>query len=79
MRIKEWKYNEIMSKVTGYGDLWENMEVERDSANFDTPKVTDGFVKFTCRCEILKETEKAVFVEIANCWKEWLPKSAVIM
>lgn len=79
MKVKEWKYNELMKKVTFYGDMWMNMDVERDSENFDLPKVEDGYIKFTCRCEVIKETEKAVFVEIANCWKEWMPKSAVVM
>lgn len=77
MRVKEWKYDEIMSKVVGYGDLWMDLDVERDPENFDTPKVVDGYVTFTCKVEILKETEKAVYVELGSSWKTWIPKSAI--
>lgn len=77
MRVKEWKYDEIMTKVCGYGDLWMSLDVERDADNFDTPKVVDGYVTFTCRVEIIKETEKAVYVNLGDSWKTWIPKSAI--
>lgn len=77
MKVKEWKYREIMDKVLGYGDLWMNLDVKRTDDVLNTPEVVDGFVTFTCRTEILKETEKAVYVELGNSWKTWIPKSAI--
>lgn len=79
MKVKEWKYNDMMNKVTGFGDIWMNLDVEREES-FGTPVIdANGFVTFTCRCEIVKETEKAIQVNFADSWKEWLPKSCVVM
>lgn len=77
MRVKEWKYNQIMNEVFKYGDLWENLDVERTGDFLNMVKVTDGFVKFTCRVEVLKETEKAVYVNLGDSFKTWIPKSAI--
>lgn len=77
MKVKEWKYNQIMEEICKYGDLWMNIDVERTGDEINMVKVTEGFVKFTCRVEILKETEKAVFVDLANSFKTWIPKSAI--
>ena len=78
MKIKEWKYDEMMSKVTRYGDLWMNIDTERDEANHGMVKVDEnGYVTLTCRVEVIRETEKAVYVELGNSWKEWLPKSCI--
>lgn len=77
MRVKEWKYNQIMSEACKYGDIWQNLDVERDPDFFDTPKLTDGFVKFTCRVEVIKETEKALYVNLGDSFKTWIPKSAI--
>ena len=77
MKVKEWFYNKMMSKVSNYGDLWMNLDVERDREAQDTVKVVDGYVTFTCRAEILKETEKAVQVRLGDSWTEWMPKSVI--
>lgn len=79
MKVKKWKYNDMMNKVTRFGDMWMYIDVERDSVNFDTPKVIDGFVTITCKCKVIKETEKAVYVELGDSWKEWFPKSTIMM
>lgn len=80
MKVKEWKYDDMMKKVSSYGDLWMNIDVERDHEKFDTPAVDEnGYITFTCKTEIVKETEKAIRVSFAQgAWTEWFPKSAVI-
>jgi len=80
LKIKEWKYNEMMKKVCSYGDKWEDINNwERDADNFDTVKVIDGFVNYSGRYEVLKETEKAVQINFNLSWTEWFPKSTIIM
>lgn len=79
LKIKEWKYDDMMSKVTRYGDRWMDITVERDADNFDTPKVEDGFITFTGRVEVERETEKALKLRLADSWSEWFPKSAIVM
>ena len=76
MKIKEWKYNEIMDRVLSYGDLWMSIDVKR-SGEFNMAEVVDGYVTLECRFEVLKETEKAVYANIADSWKTWIPKSAL--
>lgn len=76
MRVKEWKYDQIMKDVCRYGDLWMYLDVKR-SGELDEPEVKDGYVEFTCRATILRETAKAVFVELGDKWKTWIPKSAI--
>lgn len=78
MKVKEWKYNDMMKKVTAYGSIWEQLDVERNDDELRMVKVENGFVTFTCRTEIEKETEKAVYVSFAQgAWHEWMPKSVI--
>lgn len=77
MRVKEWKYNQIMEEATKYGNLWMALDVERNNDELRMVKVVDGFVKFTCRVEIIRETEKAVNVCLGDSFKTWIPKSAI--
>lgn len=76
LKIKEWKADDMMHKVCGYGDKW--MEFNEVRSEDRTPQVDkEGYITFMNRFEIVKETAKAIFVEFDNGWKEWLPKSAV--
>ena len=77
MKVKAWKFNEIMDKVLNYGDLWMNLDVKRTDDELRTPEVVDGYVTFTCRVEVIRETEKAVYVVLGDSWKTWIPKSAI--
>lgn len=78
MKIKEWKFNDMMNRVTRFGDLWMDIITERDADNYDVVKVDEsGYVTLTCSVEVLRETEKAVYVELGRSWKEWLPKSCI--
>ena len=77
MKVKEWKYDQIMEQVTRYGDLWMNLDVKRNDNILRNPLVENGYVEFTCRVDVLKETEKAVYVNLGNSFKTWIPKSAI--
>ena len=77
MKVKEWKYRQIMDEVMKYGDLWMALDVERNNDELNMVKVEDGFVKFTCKVETLRETEKAVYVNLGDSFKTWIPKSAI--
>lgn len=78
MRVKEWFSDKMMSEVTRYGDMWMNLDQARDPENHDMVKVDEeGFVTFTCRCEILKETEKALQIRLGDSWTQWFPKSVI--
>ncbi len=80
LKIKEWKYDEMMHKVCRYGDKWMEFDSwERDENNFDTVIVDSfGYVHYYGRYEIEKETEKAMKINF-NCgsWHEWIPKHAI--
>lgn len=75
MKLKRWKYDEIMDSVKHYGDLWMNLDVERNEDG--TIKDDDDYIRFTCRVTTLKETEKALYIELGDSWKTWVPKSAI--
>lgn len=77
MRVKAWFYNKMMEKVSRYGDMWMNLDVDRNDTETRDVKVEDGFVHFTCKCEVLKETEKALQVRFGDSWTEWIPKSVI--
>lgn len=78
MKVKEWKYNDMMNKVCNYGDLWSRLDVKRTDDELNMVAVENGYVTFTCRTEIEKETEKAVYVNFdCGAWHEWLPKSVI--
>lgn len=79
MKIKEWKYNDMMKKACQYGDKWMEFNYfERDHEAFDTVKVIDGYVNYNGPFEVIKETAKAIQVSFNDAWTEWLPKSTVI-
>lgn len=77
MKIKEWKYDDMMKKITCYGDRWQAIDVKR-SSELGTAVVEDGYVTIENRIEVIKETAKAVQVKIADTWTEWFPKSAIV-
>lgn len=78
MKIKEWKYDEMMSKVAQYGTKWQGFDHFRRTDDEATQILREnGFVTYEGRFEILRETEKAVQISFNGEWTEWMPKSAV--
>ena len=60
MKMKKWFYEKMMSEVIKYGDMWEYIETVRNQKENNIVAVDEnGFMQFICKCEILKETEKA--------------------
>ena len=54
MKMKNWFYEKMMSEVIKYDDMWEYIETVRDPEKNDTVVVDEnGFMEFTCKCEIL--------------------------
>lgn len=79
-RIKDWKMKQIMHDVCKFGSLWENIYVERTDDAFQMPFVDEeGYQHIESRVTVLKETEKAYYVDIAESWKTWVPKSTIIL
>lgn len=81
MKIKAWKYNDMMNKVCKYGDLWMDMDSFKRNDDIASEVIVDenGYVTFIGKIEIEKETAKAFKVRFDGVWSEWMPKSAVVM
>lgn len=81
LKIKEWKYDDMMSKVTRYGDKWMEINSWEREEEFGTVIVDeDKNVHYTGRYEVVKETAKAFQISFEfGAWTEWFPKSAVVM
>ena len=81
LRIKEWKYNDMFSKVCKYGDIWQNFDYFRRTDDIETKIIIteDGYAEYEGRYEIVKETEKAYQISFAHSWTEWIPKSAIVI
>lgn len=79
LKIKEWKYDDMMSKVTRFGDKWMDLDFVRTDDELKMVAANDGFVTFTGRVEVEKETEKAMKIRLADSWSEWFPKSAIVI
>ena len=78
MKMKNWFYEKMISDVIKYGDMWEYIETVRDPEKNDTVVVDEnGFMECTCKCEILKETEKGYQIRFADVWTNWVPKSVI--
>lgn len=76
IKMKEWFYDKMMSEVCKYGDIWQYIEEIRDENDLVATDV-DGYVTITSPFEILKETEKAMYINFSNTWKAWCPKSVI--
>lgn len=78
-KIKIWKVDEITDKMCKYGDKFEIM-VEGHEWGTDRNNYADenGFLTITNICEIVKETEKAICLNIDG-FTTWCPKSAIII
>lgn len=79
LKVKEWFYNKESDKAVRYGITFK---VSRRTDDIKAiPVVEDGCVFL--KAQVLRETEKAVQVEIENGgygnsnkdWKCWIPKS----
>ena len=78
MKMKKWFYEKMMSNVIKYGDMWEYIETVRNPKENNIVAVDEnGFIQFICKCEILKETEKAYQIRFADVWTNWVPKSVI--
>ena len=78
MKMKKWFYEKMMSEVIKYGDMWEYIETVRNPKENNIVAVDkNGFMQFICKCEILKETEKAYQIRFADVWTNWVPKSVL--
>lgn len=72
--VKTWKVEQEQAKACNYGANGFDYS-RRDADNFNQATVVDGYNFLAV--EILKETEKAIYVDIDMTWKCWLPKSTV--
>lgn len=76
LKVKEWKALQIIHESNRYdGKYW--LEVKRTDDIASTYLVEDGCITFTGNIEVLKETEKAINVNIDG-WKTWIPKSVIV-
>ena len=80
LKVKEWFYNRESDKAVRYGITFEVTRRTDDIATM--PLVEDGCVYLRVN-KILKESEKAIQVELENGgygnsnknWTCWIPKS----
>lgn len=80
MKMKNWFYEKMMTEVCKYGDLWMDISTVREDTVASCIAVdADGYVTITSRVEVLKETDKAIYININDAWKTWCPKSVVIL
>ena len=78
MKMKRWFFDKMMSEVLKYGDMWDNLTVERtDGEIHEIKEDEDGYVNFLCKIEVLKESEKAYQIRFADVWTNWVPKSVL--
>lgn len=78
MKMKRWFFDKMMEQVLKYGDMWENLTVERTERDIEEIKEDeDGYVHFLCRTEVLKESEKACQIKFGDVWTNWCPKSVI--
>lgn len=73
LMVKRWKLDQEQHEACKYGD---GFDYTRRTADIECRPVEEDGYNFVA-VEILKETEKALFVEIDMCHKCWLPKSTV--
>lgn len=77
IKIKSWKVSQIMHDMSKYGDnFYVTIEGNEPGHYFKDYEDEQGFVKVTNVHEVLKETEKAVYLNIDG-FKTWVPKSAI--
>lgn len=77
MRIKSWKVGQIMHDMSKYGDAYMVSIKDREwGHNYTEYEDADGFVEVTNVHEVLKETEKAMYLNIDG-FKTWVSKSAI--
>lgn len=82
IRVKEWIIDKAQETASGYNCFIDY--AERDEV-LGCAKVVDGYIKVQVE-EVLKETEKAVYVRLhtgdvvgsIKGWKVWIPKSQML-
>ena len=81
LRIKEWKYEDMFSKVCKYGNIWQDFDYFKRADDITRRVIVteDGYTEYEGSYEIKKETEKAYQISFASSWTEWIPKSAIII
>ena len=77
MRIKTWKVGQIMTDMSKYGDRYDvDVEGQTWGVNYKDCEDSEGYVNVLNVREVLKETEKAMQLDIDG-FKTWVPKSAI--
>lgn len=77
MRIKSWKVGQIMTDMSKYGDRYDvDVEGQEWGVNYKDCEDAEGYVNVLNVREVLKETEKAMQLDIDG-FKTWVPKSAI--
>lgn len=80
MKVKAWFIDREEEKANRY-----NMYIDIDSRGENNMIVTDENGYYTVRGRILRESEKAVYVDLSTGdivgsgkgWKTWIPKSLI--
>lgn len=78
IKIKAWKVEEIRRSMSRYGDRYD---IYVEGQKPFTPMemyVEDGYLTIINVEEIVKETEKAICINIDG-FSTWCPKSAIII
>lgn len=81
MIVKSWKWIDMENKMSNYGDILSsvsNVTVEYTQNEKGEPVPEETVDISSVRVEIVKETERAVLLSVADTWKEWFPKSAIV-
>lgn len=84
MRVKEWVIDKIEDESRKYNRYIDVTEYSRQNAVGMVKADKDGFVEIIAD-QILKETEKAIQVQLstggvvgsAKGWRAWIPKSQI--
>ena len=86
LRIKEWLERKIQDEAARY-NMWLNVAyIKIEGTDIDIIDNHGGYITVYPE-EIIRETEKAIYVRLATGhidgsskgWKCWLPKSAIEM
>lgn len=77
-KIKTWKVGQIMHDMSKFGDkYWVDIEGSSFGTFYADLADEEDMVTVTNIHEVIKETEKAVNVDIDG-FKTWIPKSAIV-
>lgn len=79
IKIKSWKVAQIIHDMSKFGDRYDiNIEGQTFGVDFEKCIDEEGYCTVTNVRDVLKSTEKALYVDIDG-FKTWIPKSASIL